>query len=1284
MNENSDNKEVISKILENDDNHSNYHLAKSLHNSNMKEDNKNINIIENLDEKEIMQQINNQAQKDTEPNLNEKEQKGEQKEELKEEQKEEKREERTKEYEKTEYTKKIGNYILFDQIGMGTFSKVTKAIHLITSQQVAVKILDKEKIEDEVDLERIIREIEILKNIYHPNIAQMYETYSTIHNFYLMMEFVSGGDLFDYISENSCLSENISCLFFRQLISVLEYLISMGITHRDIKPENILLDEKHQNIKVIDFGLSNYCEDDELLGSSCGSPCYASPEMLSGNPYHGVMTDIWSAGVVLYSMLVGSLPFDDQELYNLYQQIKSGKFYLPSTLSLEAIDLLKRILQVDPEKRIGINDIKKHPWFNIEKSPMYKGINISKEKCPCNKDVAKFILENYFNDDKDINLDMIINMVEIHACNKYTSTYYLTKYNILEIDDEFSFIDDNYNEDKNKETNKNNINLLISNDNLKNSSKNQLNLNKEETNNNTITHNNQRKLLKCRTKDYIDNKYNKIKNKVLGILDNDDISRNYLENLNQLNQNEINQINEQEKEKDNNDKKNQKENGENKNKNNENNKMEKDMNDNTKNEMIQKEELNNITMQNEIYNKGKIGIINKKEKMLKKRNNKKMLNITNTDRTKLNVVNELKEYSYFNPQNNNKLYYNTIIDKNKYAFNLFKINIVKDKKQKIKSINNSYNKSLLNDRIINTNNNFSSNKKKDLIKDKSISINNKKANNISINNNSSEGYEKKQVSYIKKNNISSRISEKNNLTKAKAPVKENTGHFNFYVINNIINKNKDFDDKIFSSLDCDNKTILKGLYEFNKIKAFTNKKVNNIAKNKSKDNNHNFLSKIMKKRLAENSIKKHNKLKTEQISQFSLKAHLQLKNQMKMNDDINKIKVNLKTNKSYLNNNNKSPSKIIMTEKNIYKKDLKKVLPKLKLEGINNKTKNNISQKNNENNNIYNEIVTKNNYFCYTQNNINSNNNNYFIDNKNVLCDRSDSLSNNNINKTNKIYKRKVKNNCIITKNNIINNNYFMKTKNNSNVNDDFNILTHQRFLSSTLKPKLKTENNTLVNFNKMSNTIKDNMCINKKNKVLKNSVCINQNKSFINDYYSSQNVKNRNNLIKSEDETSIYKSMHTDNNSINKKNNKKIVKRTSHLGLTTKFNVLNNDLIWMKNNNKSHISNMNSVHSIISKQIKKENFINTNNSNQNIKSKNMLMKSNKNKNKNRNINNYMISNDSSANRPALFNTENNMYVDHSPYLTEKNFDNNNNSDKNCCKYSALKKNERKKNIIIF
>ena len=158
--------------------------------------------------------------------------------------------------EKIEYSKMIGNYILFDQIGMGTFSKVTRAVHILTEQVVAVKILEKEKIEDDIDVERIVREIEILKSINHPNIAQMFESYSTVHNIYLMMEYVEGGDLFDYINSNVYLSEQKACYIFRQLIGVIEYLNEMAISHRDIKPENILLDKDKKNIKVIDFGLS--------------------------------------------------------------------------------------------------------------------------------------------------------------------------------------------------------------------------------------------------------------------------------------------------------------------------------------------------------------------------------------------------------------------------------------------------------------------------------------------------------------------------------------------------------------------------------------------------------------------------------------------------------------------------------------------------------------------------------------------------------------------------------------------------------------------------------------------------------------------------------------------------------------------------------------------------------------------------------------------------------------------------------------------------------------------
>ena len=338
-------------------------------------------------------------------------------------------------------SKMIGNYILFEQIGKGTFSKVTQAIHILTEQVVAVKILEKDKIEDDIDVERIIREIEILNNINHPNIAQLYEIYSTIHNIYLMMEYVEGGDLFDYIYVNKFLPEQTACNLFRQIIGVIEYLNEMGIAHRDIKPENILLDKDKTNIKVIDFGLSNYYSDKNLLHSSCGSPCYASPEMLSGKPYQGISTDLWSSGIVLYSMLVGSLPFDEQELQKLYEQIKIGKFYLPSTLSLEAMDLLKKILMVDPNKRISLYEIKNHPWFKMEKNPIYKGINIYKDgEFPCNDKVVSFVIKQYFTNDKEIDIDSLTSMIKTNECNKYTATYYLTKKYILGIKEKYKVV----------------------------------------------------------------------------------------------------------------------------------------------------------------------------------------------------------------------------------------------------------------------------------------------------------------------------------------------------------------------------------------------------------------------------------------------------------------------------------------------------------------------------------------------------------------------------------------------------------------------------------------------------------------------------------------------------------------------------------------------------------------------------------------------------------------------------------------------------------------------------
>ena len=225
--------------------------------------------------------------------------------------------------------KKIGNYVLSSTIGTGTFSKVKLGIHLATQQRVAIKILDRSKIKDESDLKRINREISILKTLRHPNIAQLYETITSERHFYIVMEYIEGKDLFQYIYSKNYLDEVKASALFRQLISTLEYIHTLGIVHRDIKPENILLDKSKTSIKLVDFGLSNSYRHGELLRTACGSPCYASPEMISGKEYNGLYSDLWSCGVVLYCMLTGKLPFDDEDIKQLYRKIQNARYKMP-------------------------------------------------------------------------------------------------------------------------------------------------------------------------------------------------------------------------------------------------------------------------------------------------------------------------------------------------------------------------------------------------------------------------------------------------------------------------------------------------------------------------------------------------------------------------------------------------------------------------------------------------------------------------------------------------------------------------------------------------------------------------------------------------------------------------------------------------------------------------------------------------------------------------------------------------------------------------------------------
>ena len=322
--------------------------------------------------------------------------------------------------------KKVGNYLLSNTIGKGTFSKVKLGIHLPTQKKVAIKILDKEKIIDESDLERISREIHILTVLRHPNISQLYETITSERHIYIIMEYVEGHDLFQYINSLKRLSELKSSELFRQLISTIEYIHTLGIVHRDIKPENILLNKQKTILKLVDFGLSNSYKHGDLLKTACGSPCYAAPEMISGKEYDGLYSDLWSCGVVLYCMLVGKLPFDDEDIKVLYQNIKSAKYYLPPFLSKNSQDLIKRILTTNPKKRISLEEIKKHPFFLIgENIPLLKGLLIGVENIPVDLDIIKEIKKKYFNDKENVSEEYISNMIKKNIHNNTTTIYYL-------------------------------------------------------------------------------------------------------------------------------------------------------------------------------------------------------------------------------------------------------------------------------------------------------------------------------------------------------------------------------------------------------------------------------------------------------------------------------------------------------------------------------------------------------------------------------------------------------------------------------------------------------------------------------------------------------------------------------------------------------------------------------------------------------------------------------------------------------------------------------------------
>lgn len=256
----------------------------------------------------------------------------------------------------------IGNYRLLKTIGKGNFAKVKLARHVLTGREVAIKIIDKAQL-NPTSLQKLFREVRIMKIVNHPNIVKLFEVIETEKTLYLIMEYASGGEVFDYLVAHGRMKEKEARAKFRQILSAVQYCHQKRIVHRDLKAENLLLDAD-MNIKIADFGFSNEFTVGSKLDTFCGSPPYAAPELFQGKKYDGPEVDVWSLGVILYTLVSGSLPFDGQNLKELRERVLRGKYRIPFYMSTDCENLLKRFLVLNPSKRGTLEQTMKDRWIN--------------------------------------------------------------------------------------------------------------------------------------------------------------------------------------------------------------------------------------------------------------------------------------------------------------------------------------------------------------------------------------------------------------------------------------------------------------------------------------------------------------------------------------------------------------------------------------------------------------------------------------------------------------------------------------------------------------------------------------------------------------------------------------------------------------------------------------------------------------------------------------------------------------------------------------------------------
>ncbi|TYJ35349.1 hypothetical protein E1A91_A05G231300v1 [Gossypium mustelinum] len=276
--------------------------------------------------------------------------------------------------------RKVGKYEIGRTIGEGTFAKVKFAQNTETGESVAMKVLDRSTIIKHKMVDQIKREISIMKLVRHPYVVRLHEVIASRTRIYIILEFITGGELFDKLVHNGRFSEAEARRYFQQLIDGVEFCHSKGVYHRDLKPENLLLDSQG-NLKISDFGLSALPEQGvSLLRTTCGTPNYVAPEVLSHKGYDGAVADVWSCGVILYVLMASYLPFDELDLTTLYSKIERAEFSCPSWFPMGAKSLIRRILDPNPQTRITIEQIRSDEWFKKSYVPArlleYEDINL--------------------------------------------------------------------------------------------------------------------------------------------------------------------------------------------------------------------------------------------------------------------------------------------------------------------------------------------------------------------------------------------------------------------------------------------------------------------------------------------------------------------------------------------------------------------------------------------------------------------------------------------------------------------------------------------------------------------------------------------------------------------------------------------------------------------------------------------------------------------------------------------------------------------------------------------